>query len=163
MQLRQEAQSWESALAGCNWEFNCEVLSHLVGAYTEPYVLHSQLYAGVAAEGRVLGTFSLTDFQDFLLLCGPFSFSQRNDENRQSDKPWGSGPSKALQLYSLLQAAGPTPPPPPPATCRPLAVSFPSWFFPKCILVGTEMERRAEMSQSFLPHQINGISSVGPQ
>lgn len=50
-----------------------------------------------------MGTVSLTDFQDFLLLCGPLPFSERNDENRQSDKPQGVGPSKAPLLHPLLQ------------------------------------------------------------
>lgn len=53
----------------------------------------------------MLGTASLADFQDFLLLCGPFPFSQRNDENRQSVKPRGAGPGKAPQLRPLLQTA----------------------------------------------------------
>lgn len=78
VQLRQEGQSWESVFAGCKQEFNQQV-----GAYTELYVLHSQLRTGAMMQGGLLGTFSFTDFQDFLLLCGPFPFSQRNDENRQ--------------------------------------------------------------------------------
>lgn len=93
----------------------------------------------------MLGTVSLTDFQDFLLLCGPFPFSQRNDENRQSAKPWGAGPEKVPQLPPLLQAVWDCwshTTSTPPARCSPLTVSFPFWFFPNCILVGTEMERR---------------------
>lgn len=81
----------------------------------------------------MLGTVSLADFQDFLLLCGPLPFSERNDENRQSDKPWGMGLSKAPQHHPLLQAVW---------DCwshswgSPLNVSFPLLVSPKLYFSG---------------------------
>lgn len=86
--LRQEGQSWESARAGCDWEFNWEGIesrgiTSLSWSNTEPHILHNQLHTGATAQGRVLGTLSLTHFQDFLLLCGLLPFSERNYKSRQ--------------------------------------------------------------------------------